>query len=140
MTRVLSIAFLFSLCVAGCVVEVDPGDTQVGEIAQAICNPNNDTCPGGHPITRADAEYTTGAWEHQKLAAAGHPDVAYSTSCSKSGATWTCTSTGDPIWPEWPGGNSHWIKTTCEVSTSGGNCYSLDCYYGGDGGEYCSPA
>lgn len=137
-TALLLLALLFGVFLCACVVQ-DQADPSQTTVDQGICNPDNDDCPGGHPITREAALAETGDWEQGKLSAAGHPDTAYSTSCTKSGNAWTCTSKGDPMWPNWPGGSSHWIESTCEISTSGGSCYSLDCYYGGDGGKYCSP-
>lgn len=134
-------ALLFLLCalfILSCVEQ--PDSTNVTDTTQAVCNPANDDCIGGH-ITRDQATTTTSNWEHNKLASIGHPDTAYSTRCDPNGSGWTCTSKGEPIWPDWPGGNSHWLETTCDVSGYGiSNCYTLDCYNGLGGLVYCGPA
>jgi len=138
----LFFAILFFAILCSCIDQLEPpspSSPATATATQALCNEDLDNCPGGHPITRAAAIAFTDGWESAALAAAGHPEVAFSTSCTKNGNSWSCTSKGDPIWPNWPGGSSHWIESTCEVSTSGGSCYSLDCYIGGSGEKFCSP-
>lgn len=122
------------LCVLVCLFAscVVPVETTTDE--QAVCNPRNDDCVGGH-LTLSEAKQQAidyAAWKEQQ---AGLAQPAPSTSCTSTGSTISCWS------HDWING-AQWVDTSCSFCGNGtcANCSSTKCTVAGNPeGKVCTP-
>jgi len=109
-------ALLLCALVAGCVDAPSSSSTR----EQAICNPDLDTCPGGHPLRDAETHTNSVAYQKEKLAGATSPTPH--ASCYTDDGHAICTA-GDWI------SATTYVSTQCDIALdgSGASCSSIKC-------------